>query len=61
MIQGRTPGRRSGHWLTMPLCKDCHQGSKNGIHGERVMWKVMKKDEHDVLEWTLEGLYGQAK
>ena len=22
----------------IPLCKDCHQGSQNGIHGRRAMW-----------------------
>jgi hypothetical protein len=33
------------HYTCLPLCKDCHQGSRNGIHGEQLMWKVMKMDE----------------
>ena len=43
-----------GLWfLAMPLCADCHRGSKNGLHGQRVMWKVMKKTELDCLNETI--------
>jgi hypothetical protein len=41
------------HFLCIPLCKDCHQGSLNGIHGQRVMWKVMKKTELSCLNDTI--------
>lgn len=41
------------HYTTIPLCKDCHQGSKNGIHGQRHMWKVMKMDELKALNETI--------
>lgn len=61
MIAGRIPGIRSPDWLTMPLCKDCHQGSHNGIHGERRMWDVMRTNEHKVLDATLEKLYGALR
>lgn len=36
-------------YLCIPLCKDCHQGSFNGIHGQARIWSVYKKDELSVL------------
>ena len=43
-----------GDWFTsMPLCKDCHQGSLNGIHGQKRMWSVMKMDEMSALNETI--------
>nr|WP_249341861.1 hypothetical protein [Stenotrophomonas maltophilia] len=44
------------HYTTVALCKDCHQGSFNGIHGERRMWLVMKMDELAALNVTLQRL-----
>lgn len=41
------------HCLSIPLCKDCHQGSRNGIHGQRFIWKALKKDELSVLNDTI--------
>ena len=38
----------------IPLCKDCHQGSHNGIHGRRAIWNVTKKTELSVLNDTIE-------
>jgi hypothetical protein len=46
----------SGDVPPNPLCKDCHQGSRNGIHGQRIMWNVMKKSELDCLAETLSKL-----
>lgn len=43
-------------YLCIPLCKDCHQGSFNGIHGQKRIWKVMKKTELSVLNDTIENL-----
>ena len=40
----------------IPLCKDCHQGSFNGIHGQKRIWNVMKKTEMTVLNDTIEKL-----
>lgn len=59
ILEGRTPGRRSPDWLAIPLCPDCHRGSFNGIHGQRRMWDVMRKTEHQCLNDTLEALYGR--
>lgn len=58
VLEGRTPGRKSPDWLVIPLCRDCHQGSANGIHGRQAMWKVMRKSELDLLAETLERIYG---
>jgi len=40
-------------YLCIPLCKDCHQGSFNGIHGQKRIWSVMKHTEMTVLNETL--------
>ena len=36
-------------YLCIPLCPDCHRGSRNGWHGQRVMWSIMKMTELDAL------------
>ena len=43
-------------YLCIPLCKDCHQGSFNGIHGQARIWSVMKLNEMSVLNETLRNL-----
>jgi len=43
-------------YLCIPLCKDCHQGSFNGIHGQARIWNVYKKTEMSVLNETLRNL-----
>jgi len=45
---------KQGQWFTsIPLCKDCHQGSFNGIHGQARIWATMKLDEMAVLNETI--------
>lgn len=44
------------HFTAVALCKDCHQGSDNGWHGRKVMWRVMKMDELAALNVTLQRL-----
>ncbi len=46
------------HFTVVALCKDCHQGSENGWHGRRTMWRVMKMDEVDALNITIGRLLG---
>lgn len=41
-------------YVCVALCKDCHQGSRNGWHGQRQMWKLKKMDEFDALNVTVE-------
>jgi hypothetical protein len=43
-------------YLCIPLCKDCHQGAFNGIHGEKRIWNVYKLDEMTVLNETIRTL-----
>jgi len=45
-------------FLCIPLCKDCHQGSFNGIHGQKRIWAVHKETEMTVLNETLRKLLG---
>lgn len=44
------------HFTTVALCKDCHQGSFNGIHGQKRMWLIKKMDEMAALNVTLRRL-----
>jgi hypothetical protein len=41
------------HFTTVALCIDCHRGSVNGWHGQKVMWRIMKMDELAALNVTL--------
>jgi hypothetical protein len=43
-------------YLCIPLCKDCHQGSFNGIHGQGRIWSVYKLTEMSVLNETIRQL-----
>ena len=47
--------RRVGHFCTIPLCYDCHQGT-TGIHGDKSSWKIMKNTELKALAYTVEKL-----
>lgn len=44
------------HFTCVALCQDCHQGSENGWHGRRAIWRVMKMDEVDALAVTIQRL-----
>lgn len=55
ILEGRTPGRRSGDFCVVPLCLECHTGSQ-GIHGDRLRWSLRKMDELMALDMTLEAL-----
>lgn len=43
------------HYTCIPLCKDCHTG-RNGIHQEKIMWKLLKMTELDCLNETIKRL-----
>ncbi len=45
--------KQQRHYTAIALCKDCHQGSINGFHGQKRMWSVMKMDEIDALNKTI--------
>lgn len=61
------PGPSDAHHIeqalqfcVVALCKDCHQGSHNGIHGRRAMWKVKRMDELAALDVTIRRLLDAA-
>lgn len=41
------------HYTTVALCDDCHQGSFNGLHGQKRMWQIMKITELGALNVTI--------
>ena len=43
-------------YTVVALCKDCHQGSILGWHGQKRMWAIKKIDEIDALNVTIERL-----
>lgn len=43
-------------YTCVALCKECHQGSTMGWHGEKVAWRLRKMDELDALNVTIERL-----
>jgi hypothetical protein len=47
-------------YTCVALCKDCHQGSFNGWHGQKTMWKIKKMGELDALNVTLERLFSRG-
>lgn len=51
--------KQDNPYSCVALCNDCHQGARNGIHGQRFMWKLKKMDEIDALTVTFRRLmYG---
>jgi len=46
-------------YLCIPLCADCHRGSFNGLHGQKRIWQVLKKDELSCLNDTIEKLMNE--
>ena len=47
-------------YLCIPLCKDCHQGSFAGIHGQKRAWIQRKMTEMDALNITIKRLLEES-
>ena len=60
ILEGRTPGRRSGDWCVVALCEECHTGT-HGIHGTRQRWSLHKASELEALDRTLDAVYGGVR
>lgn len=43
-------------YTCIALCKDCHQGSILGWHGQKRAWAIRKMDEIDALNVTVRRL-----
>lgn len=42
-----------GLWfISIALCADCHRGAKNGLHGQKIMWRIHKLDEWGAMNIT---------
>ena len=52
--------KQGSQFTVVALCPDCHQGSHNGIHGQRAMWRVRRMDELDALGVTIRRLLQQG-
>jgi len=48
--------KQQSHFTVVALCKDCHQGSFAGWHGQKRAWTLRKMDELDALNVTLSRL-----
>ena len=48
-------------YTVVALCKDCHQGSLMGWHGQKRMWAIKKMDELDALNITIERLLDEIQ
>ena len=46
-------------YLCLPLCHDCHQNPRLGIHGERYAWKLRKMNELLALNLLIERLVNE--
>lgn len=56
--EGVGMGQRNSDWLVVPLCVEHHNGSVDGIHGQRRAWKLAGVGEMDALADTLARVYG---
>ena len=48
---------QSLQYCVVALCKDCHQGSMMGWHGQKRMWNILKLDELKALNLTLQKIF----
>ena len=53
--EGQGMAQRAQNFLVIPLCPEHHTGSK-GIHGDRTYMRILKVDELDLLNQTIEDL-----
>lgn len=44
------------HYTAIALCTDCHRGSRNGWHGQKIMWLIRKFTEVHALNITIQRL-----
>lgn len=54
--EGQGGAQRASHFLTVPLCRDCHRG-KLGVHGDKTLLRIHKKTELDLLAETIERVF----
>lgn len=52
--------KQGSHYTCVALCKDCHQGSLMGWHGQKRAWAIRKMDELDALGKTIARILGES-
>ena len=53
--EGQGASQRASHYLTVPLCPDCHVG-RDGVHQSKAMLRIYKMTEMDMLADTIRRL-----
>lgn len=53
--EGQGIAQRAAHWLTIPLCHECHQSPK-GVHGDQSLMRLYEVSELDMLATTIQKL-----
>ncbi len=53
--------KQNRQYTVVALCKDCHQGSTMGWHGQKRMWAIKKMDELDALNVTIARLVASLR
>jgi cytochrome c5 len=48
--------RQGSQYTAVALCKECHQSSVMGWHGQKRAWAIRKMDELDALNVTISRL-----
>ena len=54
--EGQGMAQKASHYLTIPLCYECHQGDY-GTHRNRKQFAAIHGSELDLLAKTIERLY----
>ena len=57
--EGQGGSQRASHFLVIPLCVGCHRDNKLGFHGERINWRIYKKDELTCLADTINKIFNK--
>ena len=52
--------KQGQHFSVIALCKDCHQGSILGWHGQKRAWAIRKMEPIDALAVTVKRLMESA-
>lgn len=46
--------KQHAQYTVVALCEDCHRNPLLGIHGQKRAWSILKMDELDALNVTIE-------
>lgn len=55
-IHDRYSARKVSDWLTIPLCKDCHQNGPDAIHKGKASWRAKHGPDWAIAASILHGI-----